>query len=107
MGHAAWLAADAASISSRPLLVFHRPPTNSTSYGPVVWAVTTAAAARGAQHLVGPDDQDENQDEDESDLELESDEDHSKLRVARPPLGAEEDIAAARGGEGTINPPFP
>lgn len=71
------------------------------------WAVTLTAAHRPTLHLVGPGEQSENQEEDENDLELESDEDHSKLRMARTRPGAEDGSPAAKGDDGTINPPFP
>ncbi|GAB3734345.1 hypothetical protein GCM10027594_15880 [Hymenobacter agri] len=58
-------------------------------------------------HLIGPGEQTENQEQDEEDLELESDEDHTKLRPGRTRPGTEDGSPAARGGDGTINPPFP
>ena len=45
--------------------------------------------------------------EDQDDLELENDEDTTKLRSARARPGAEDGSTAARGEDGTINPPFP
>ena len=69
--------------------------------------MTTTAAARPTLQLIGPGEQSENEEEDEDDLELESDEDHSKLRIAGALPGTEEGSPAARGGDGTINPPFP
>ena len=70
--------------------------------------MTMTAPVRPATRLIGPGEESENQEEDQDDLELENDEDHNKLRVASTRPGAEEGSpAAARGGDGTINPPFP
>ena len=65
------------------------------------------ATSRFTQQLGGPGEQSENEEEDADDLELESDEDPSKLRIARTQPGTEEGSTAARGDDGTINPPFP
>jgi len=66
------------------------------------------AATPPTPRLVGPGEQSENQqEEDANDLELEIDEDPSKLRSARTRPGLEDGSTAARGGDGTINPPFP
>lgn len=65
------------------------------------------AAPPPVLRLVGPGDQAENAEQDEDDLELESDEDHTKLRPGRTRPGAEDGSPAARGDDGTINPPFP
>lgn len=70
------------------------------------WTITATAAPGPAPRFVGPGEQQENQqEEDADDLELESDEDPSKLRGTRP--GADGSTTPARGGDGTINPPFP
>jgi len=71
------------------------------------WVVTITTSFRPTLRLVGPGEQTENQEEDEDDLELETDEDQSKLRIASARPGTEEGSTAARGGSGTINPPFP
>ena len=70
-----------------------------------------AAPFRPALQLTGPGEKPENQQEDDDnddDLGLENDEDHTKLRVAGARPGAEDGSpSTARGGDGTINPPFP
>ena len=103
----ALLAFYAIPSSITPLLLFSGLPTNPTYREPVVWASTTTVAARPPLQLIGPGEQSENEEEDEDDLELESDEDHSKLRIAGALPGTEEGSPAARGDDGTINPPFP
>ena len=75
--------------------------------GPPRWVTTATGAQCFAFRLVGPGDESENKEEDEDDLELESDEDHRKLRIARARPGTEDGSPAARGDDGTINPPFP
>ena len=72
-----------------------------------LWHISTTAPWQPVLQLIGPNDQAENAEEDEEDLELESDEDPTKLRWARALPGPEEGGTAARGGDGTINPPFP
>ncbi|GAA4038444.1 hypothetical protein GCM10022409_24910 [Hymenobacter glaciei] len=71
------------------------------------WTTTTPPYCRPALQLIGPGEQSENEEEDADDLELENDEDHSKLRLARAQPTAEDGSTAARGDDGTINPPFP
>ena len=72
------------------------------------WTVTATPGPKPAARLIGPGDQAENQEEeDQDDLELESDEDPTKLRSARTLVAPEDGSTAARGGDGTINPPFP
>ena len=74
---------------------------------PPRWAVTIAALLWPIMWLIGPNDQSENEEENQDDLELENDEDTTKLRSARARPGAEDGSTAARGEDGTINPPFP
>ena len=74
---------------------------------PPGWAVTATAAPKPATRLIGPADQAENEAEEQDDPELESDEDPTKLRSAHAQSGPEDGSTAARGGDGTINPPFP
>jgi hypothetical protein len=89
-------------------LRYTRPVPASNSIPRTIWLMTTTAALPATTRLVGPGEQSENQkEEDADDLELESDEDPSKLRSARTRPGSEDGSTSARGGDGTINPPFP
>lgn len=71
------------------------------------WTVTATAVPKPAARLIGPGDQAENQEEEQDDLELDSDDDPTKLRSAHAQPRPEDGSTAARGGDGTINPPFP
>ncbi|MET4074144.1 hypothetical protein [Hymenobacter sp. UYCo722] len=102
-----WPAYGAEPISRSPLIVYACPAAAGPRFRPPGWATTAAASFHAPLLLVGPGEQTENQEEDEDDLELESDEDQSKLRIASTRPGTEEGSTAARGGDGTINPPVP
>ena len=72
------------------------------------WTATSMAHHPLTVLLAAPKGQSENADDDDDDLELESDEEQSQLPATGTRPGAEEGSpAAARGGDGTINPPFP
>ena len=102
-----WPAIGTIAPASSTLLILyaHLAATKARSLPP---NGTTPPPLHPTRQSVGPGEQSENQEEEDADdLELESDEDHSKLRVARTPPGTEEGSTAARGDDGTINPPFP
>lgn len=94
-----------APASSALLIIYAHPAATEARFLPPNG--TMPPPPRPTPQLVGPGEQSENEEEDADDLELENDEDHSKLRVARTPPGTEEGSTAARGNDGTINPPFP
>lgn len=98
------LKADLAITLPRLLVNYFQAPPQTW---PLRWAATSTAQQPTAL-FAAPKDQSENADADESDPELESAEEQSQLPNVNDRPGAEEGSpSAARGDDGTINPPFP
>ena len=95
------------AVALPKLLVSYPLPTAQA--WPARWhRAATSTSQQSAALFTAPKDQPENADEDERDLEPESDEKQVQLPEVDARPGADDgSSSAARGGDGTINPPFP